>query len=160
MSPLSHNAKFPSLNISWKPIYYHNQKYSLLSRHGHLANKIMNLRSASGSPKAFGFGLSKNSEGRSNASLVLVIILRNPVHSICKGQLVCLLVEEIQLRGSTPTHWKSFLHQRGGPHSQALSYSNEYHCFFLQISSLFYHCIQENNYLGKIFHLQSHYRKE
>lgn len=80
-------------------------------------------------PNRLGLVFLKISEDRSNASLVLVIILRSPVRSICKDQLVCLLVEEIQLKGSTPTHWKSFLHQRGGPCSQALPYSNEYHFF-------------------------------
>lgn len=109
----------------------------------------MSLWSASGSPKAFGFDLSKNLRSRSSASLELVITLRSLVYSICKGQLMCLLVEERQLRGNTPTRWKSFLHQREGPIPPHSLYSNEYHLFFLYISSLFYHCVQKNNYLGK-----------
>lgn len=109
MSVLSHNAKFPSWNTSWKPVYYHNhQKYSLLFGQWHLANKMMSLWSAYESPKALGLIFLKRSEGRSNASLVLLITLRSPVHSICKGQLMCLLVEERQLSGSTPTPWKIF----------------------------------------------------
>lgn len=61
MSALSHNAKLASWNISWKPIYYHNnQKYSLLSGQWHHSNKMMSLWSASGSPKVFGLDLSKN----------------------------------------------------------------------------------------------------
>lgn len=80
-------------------------------------------------PKHLGLIFLKISEGRSNASLVLVITPRSPVHSICKGQFMCLLVEERQLRGSTSTHWKSSVHHGGGPHWQALAYSNEYHFF-------------------------------
>lgn len=80
-------------------------------------------------PKHLGLIVLKISEGRSNASLVLVITLRSPAHSICKGQLMCLLVEERQQRGSIPTCWKSFLHEGEGLHSQALAYSNDYHFF-------------------------------
>lgn len=61
-SPLyCHIVLFPSWNTSWKPIHYYNhQKYSLLPRQWHLANKMMSLWSAYGSPTAFGFVLSKN----------------------------------------------------------------------------------------------------
>lgn len=117
-------------------------------------------------PKHLGLIFLKISEGRSNASLVLVITLRSPVHSICKSQLMCLLVEERQLRGSclsleesAPTFGSLFCIR------EKIPIHRHYHIpmnitFFLLISNLFYHCIQENNYLGKNFHLQSHYRKE
>lgn len=109
-------------------------------------------------PKHLGLVFLKISEGRSNASLVLVIIVRSPVHSICKGQLMCLLVEGRQLRRSTNSLEVFSASERRSPFTGITIF--QWISLFLQISSLFYHRIQENYYFWKIFHLQSHYRRE
>lgn len=51
--------------------------------------------------KHLGLIFLKILESRSNALLVHVITSRRPVHTISRGQIVCLLLEETHLRGSS-----------------------------------------------------------
>lgn len=96
----------------------------------------------------------KISERRSNVLSALVIASSCPVHLISRGQSVCLLVlQKRDSRGEAHHLLGSFFCGREKVLSwQALTYPSESH-LFLQISSIFYHCIQKNNYLGKTFHM-------